>query len=60
MSRGNDVTMVLALNRISVLFEMFHATHSVCEVSQNLWGEFRDILEFLWKGINYACTEDWT
>ena len=42
MSRGNDVTMVLALNRISamfdIFFEMLYATLDkcllLCEVSQ--------------------------
>ena len=62
MSRGNDVTTVLALNRISALFGIFfwnakYATYSLgkclllCKVSQtSVEEEFRDILEFLLKG----------
>ena len=43
-----------------------YATYSLgkclllCKVSQtSVEEEFRDILEFLLKGINYACIEDW-
>ena len=62
MSRGNDVTTVLALNQISALFGIFfwkakYATYSLgkclllCKVSQtSVEEEFRDILEFLLKG----------
>ena len=58
MSRGNDVTMVLALNRISALFgisfEMLYATHSSdtivfcwAKFHKNLFEKFGYILEFL-------------
>ena len=61
MSRDNDVTMGLALNRISALLgifflEMLYATYSLdeClllgEISQKSIRGIGDILEFLQKG----------
>ena len=70
MSHGNDVTMVLAFNRISARsafsFEMLYTPYSLdkclllCEVSQK---SLRGILRYLgisFKKVinNYACTED--
>ena len=68
MSRGNEVTMALALNRISALFDIFFkilfATYSLdkclplCEVSQkSLGGISRYLGISIEKGLNYAC---WT
>ena len=60
-SRDNDVSMVLALNRISALFGIFfetlYATYSLdeClllgEVSQESIRGIRDILQVLQKGF---------
>ena len=69
MSHGNDVTTVLASNRISARsafsFEMLYTPYSLdkclllCEVSQkSLRGILRLSWNFFEKGINYACTED--
>ena len=71
MSRDNDVTMVLALNRISALFGIFFwkALRYVfdeclllCEVSKKSMSQrnFDISWNFYKKVLNYACTEDWT
>ena len=65
LSRDNDVTIVLALNRISALngisLEVLYATYTLgaflllCEVSQkSIKGKFEVSLNFYKKGINYA------
>ena len=64
ISRNNEVTIVLALNRISALIGIFFgnalryiyfeclssAGRSITKIKE----EFRDIFEFLKKGTNYA------
>ena len=70
MSRDNDVTIVLARNRISAApcsafsFEMLYATYSLdeclllCEISKKtIMGISRYLGIFHKKGINYACPE---
>ena len=66
------VTMVLALNRFTspvqhfllkclTLHILWINVFCCVKFHKNLYyEEFRDILKFYKKGINYACTEDWT
>ena len=71
MSRGNDVTMVLALNRISAMFGIFF-WNPLCYVIfgkmssavRSLPKIYRMNCEISWnfykKGIKNACTDYWT